>query len=129
MLLGTPEKRNFDAQGNPTGYDGSAIGHANLNLGRGDNRESRFTGVQTDKSAISRNGKPYRAQVSVPVCRKNNHACPSEAAGRKCDCRPLHRERSKKFFTQEEAARAWNALVRKWGLNKMLVDPLVLNAV
>ena len=129
VLLGTPENRNFDADGNPTGYDGSAVGHANLNLRRGNSRESRFTGIVTDKRAIKRNGRPYRAQVSVPDCRKNNRACPFEAAGAKCDCKPFHRERSTAFFKEEEAARAWNELVRKWGLNRMLVDPLVLNPI
>ena len=47
----------------------------------------------------------------------------------KVECRPLHRKRSKAFSTQEEAAGAWNVLVRNWGLDRMLVDPLMLNAL
>jgi hypothetical protein len=93
---------------------------------------SKFSGVVTDKTRLKSGQKPYRAQVSVPDCRENKYACPgcpssSEAAGAKCDCRPLYRKRSTTFYTQEEAARAWNELVVKWGLDEMKVEPLVLN--
>jgi hypothetical protein len=126
-ILGAPHKCNFDADGNPTGSHESAVsrGHANVTIHSVDSRLSKFSGVVTDKSAT----KPYRAKVSVPHCREKKHACPSEAAGAKCqcDCRPLYRKRSKAFYTQEEAASAWNELVVKWGLHKMKVEPLVLN--
>jgi hypothetical protein len=128
-ILGAPDKCNFDAAGNPTGSHESAasVGRANVTIHSTDSRLSKFSGVQTDKSRLKSGGKPYRAQVSVPDCRKKNIACPSEAAGAKCDCKPLHRKRSTAFYTQEEAAEAWNGLVVTWKLHEMKVEPLVLN--
>ena len=129
-ILGAPHKCNFDAEGNPTGSHESALsrGHANLtNQPAAESRFSKFEGVVTDKARLKSGQKPYRAQVSVPDCRYNNIDCPFEAAGAKCDCRPLHRKRSTTFYTQVEAARAWNGLVVTWGLHEMKVEPLVLN--
>ena len=128
-LLGAHEKCNFDADGNPTGSQGSVASLANLSGRRGNDRVSRFSGIVTDKNP--NRAKPYRAQVSVrvPDCREHGRACPFEGVRAKCECWPLHGKRSKAFSTQEEAAGAWNALVRKWRLDKMRVDPLVLNAL
>ena len=128
-MLGAPHKCNFDAEGNPTGSHESAAsrGHANLTIFGVDKRVSKFSGVLTDKSRLKSGGKPYRAQVSVPDCRLKNYACPFDAAGAKCNCKPLHTKRSTTFYTQQEAASAWNGLVVRWKLHEMKVEPLVLN--
>jgi hypothetical protein len=101
-ILGAPEKCNFrvDAEGNPTGSHESALSrsHANLTIPAAESRFSKFEGVVTDKARLKSGQKPYRAQVSVPDCRYNNIDCPFEAAGAKCDCRPLHRKRSTTFY-------------------------------
>jgi hypothetical protein len=128
-ILDAPEKCNFDAEGNPTGSHESAasVKCANLTIRGADRRLSEFSGVVTDKSRLKSGGKAYRAQVSVPDCRENQYACPFDAAGAKCNCKPLHTKRSTTFYTQEEAAGAWNGLVVKWKLHEMKVEPLVLN--
>jgi len=129
-LLGAPEKCNFDDDGNPTGSHESAAsrGQVNVTIHSVDSRQSKFEGVVTDKARLESGQKAYRAQVSVPDCRLKNYACPSEDAGAKCACKPLHRKRSTRFYTQVEAARAWNELVVDWGLHEeSRVEPLVLN--
>jgi hypothetical protein len=128
-ILGAPEKCNFDVEGNPTGsHESSAsVSCANLTISVNDRRLSKFSGVLTDKARLKSGGKAYRAAVSVPDCRENKTACPFDAAGAKCNCRPLHPKRSTTFYTQEEAASAWNGLVVRWKLHEMKVEPLVLN--
>jgi hypothetical protein len=119
-ILGAPDKCNFDAAGNPTGSHESAAsrGHANLTLNSVHRRLSKLSGILTDKSRLKSGGKPYRAAVSVPDCKEKQYACPFEAAGAKCNCRPLYTKRSTTFYTEEEAARAWNNLVVTWKLTR-----------
>ncbi len=94
-LLGAHEKCNFDKYGFETGYDGSAVGQANLMPG-GSSESAKNTGRKSGICGVQPSGghaaHPYRAKVSVPDCRfikpPRLSLTPWEAVRReKCKCK------------------------------------------
>jgi hypothetical protein len=119
--LGEPGKVNFDANGNPTGYDGSvaclAAGTASLSAATAANKKSKYDGVGYDKTRKSPN--KWFARLLVPYCILGKKPCASAAL--KCGCRLGSKDvKSSYVLTEELAAAEYNKVVGKCGLNRPL---------
>ncbi len=118
--------RNFDPiTGAETGYDSTVAMLANLKSAA--QRKSSYRGVSYDAGPKTKKGHPWFARVTVPDCKRKNHACVLAAAGKKCKCKPVKEVRSQQFETEVQAAMAWDRLVFTYDLDRLEVDPLVPN--
>ena len=124
--------RNFDPiTGAETGYNSSVAKLANLKANIVAVRKSRYRGVSYDDGPKAKKGHPWFARVTVPDCKKRNHACVLAAAGKKCKCKPSRSVTSEQFAANQElqAAMAWDRLVFTYDLDRLEVNPLVPNVL